>query len=167
MVYSRSNSGETLVRKKGLDSNSDNKSLSPRDLSILQTHENIEIPVSVLSDRSLSVLEVLAEYLKETLNLTYHQIAVLTNRDDRTIWTVYNRAQKKRKEHPKPQTPDSEILIPLKVLLDRDLSVLEVLAEFLKEQREFTYHEIAVLTNRDDRTIWTVYNRAKKKRAAV
>jgi len=27
-----------------------------------------------------------------------------------------------------------------------------------------TYHEIAVITNRDDRTIWTVYNRAKKKR---
>jgi hypothetical protein len=26
-----------------------------------------------------------------------------------------------------------------------------------------SFHEIAVLLNRDDRTIWTCYNRAKKK----
>lgn len=156
------------MKKKGFGSNNlDKKSLSPRDISILETNQNLLVPVSVLTDRSLSVLEVLAEYLKDTLNFTYHKIAVLTNRDDRTIWTVCHRAQKKRLVHKKPLTPASEILIPLKVLLDRNLSVLEVLAEFLKEQNHLTYHEIAVLTNRDDRTIWTVYNRAKKKRAAA
>jgi hypothetical protein len=34
----------------------------------------------------------------------------------------------------------------------------------LKEEKEMTYHKIAEALNRDDRTIWTVYNRAKKKR---
>lgn len=57
----------------------------------------LNVPTSVFRDRSLSVLEVVVEYLKEHHNLTYHQIAKLLNRDDRTIWTVYNRAKRKRK----------------------------------------------------------------------
>jgi hypothetical protein len=58
--------------------------------------EEILIPSSIFIDRKLSVLEILVEYLKEKRNLNYHQIASLLNRDDRTIWTVYNRAKKKR-----------------------------------------------------------------------
>ncbi|MEA3430105.1 MAG: hypothetical protein U9R08_02430 [Nanoarchaeota archaeon] len=124
----------------------------------------VRIPVSLFVDRSLSVLEVLVEYLKEEMHYTYHEIAVMTNRDDRTIWTVYNRAQKKRLKTSKPVLQKSEVFIPLSVLLDRALSVLEVLVEYLKEKLHLTYHEIAVLTNRNDRTIWTVYNRGQKKR---
>ena len=37
----------------------------------------------------------LARY-EEEYNLTYHQIGQLINRNDRTIWTVYNRAKKKK-----------------------------------------------------------------------
>ena len=59
---------------------------------------------------------------------------------------------------------DSVVSIPSSIFKDRTLSVLEVLTEFLKEQENLTYHEIAVLLGRDDRTIWTCYNRAKKKR---
>jgi len=55
------------------------------------------IPVSILQDRNISVLENIAVYLKDTFGLTYHNIAVLLNRDDRTIWTVYQRAKKKKK----------------------------------------------------------------------
>ncbi|MBI2005629.1 MAG: hypothetical protein HYS80_02600, partial [Candidatus Aenigmarchaeota archaeon] len=40
--------------------------------------------------------ENIAAYLKDTFGLTYHAIAVLLNRNDRTIWTVYQRAKKKR-----------------------------------------------------------------------
>ncbi|MEK6887206.1 MAG: hypothetical protein AABW88_05230 [Nanoarchaeota archaeon] len=58
----------------------------------------IKIPISVLSNRSLATLESVVVYLKENLNLTYHQIAELLNRDDRTIWTCYNRASKKREK---------------------------------------------------------------------
>ena len=59
---------------------------------------------------------------------------------------------------------DRVILIPLSVFLDRSVSVLEAVSEYLKDSKKFSYHEIAVLLNRDDRTIWTCYNRAKKKR---
>jgi len=51
--------------------------------------------VSILKDRNLSVLENIVSYLKDTLGFRYHQIAVMLNRDDRTIWTVYHRAKKK------------------------------------------------------------------------
>ncbi|MAG50254.1 hypothetical protein CL621_01275 [archaeon] len=58
--------------------------------------EYISIPSHVLKDRTLSVLEALVEYLKEKQNLTYHEISILINRDERNIWTVYSRAKKKR-----------------------------------------------------------------------
>jgi hypothetical protein len=57
-----------------------------------------------------------------------------------------------------------EVMIPSSIFLDRNISVLEVLVRYLKEQKKLKYHEIAVLLNRDDRTIWTCYNRALKKR---
>ena len=58
---------------------------------------SIAVPTSILRDRTLSVLEAIVEYLKEHEQLSFHQIAKLLNRDDRTIWTVYRRAKQKRK----------------------------------------------------------------------
>jgi hypothetical protein len=54
--------------------------------------------------------------------------------------------------------------IPLKILQDRGVAVLEAIVEYLKEEKKLKYSEIAILLNRDQRTIWTVYNRVKKKR---
>ena len=66
-----------------------------------KTPSNIWIPSNVLRDSSISVLEAIVEFLKEKKGLTYHQIGELINRDERNIWTVYNRAKKKRKKTPK------------------------------------------------------------------
>ena len=55
------------------------------------------IPSSVLRDSSISVLEAIVEFLKDKKGLTYHQIGELINRDERNVWTVYQRAKKKRK----------------------------------------------------------------------
>lgn len=57
----------------------------------------IEIPTFLFKDRSVAVLEALVEYLKDHKGLTFHEIALLLNRNDRTIWTVYRRAKLKRK----------------------------------------------------------------------
>lgn len=56
------------------------------------------------------------------------------------------------------------LAIPTSIFLDRDLSVLEAIAEYLKDKKGMRYSEIAQLLNRDDRTIWTSYQRAKQKR---
>jgi len=55
------------------------------------------IPVTILSDRTLSALEHVTIYLKETHGLSYKEIATLLNRDQRTIWTTYQRAAQKRR----------------------------------------------------------------------
>jgi hypothetical protein len=57
-----------------------------------------------------------------------------------------------------------EVLIPSNIFVDRSISVLEAVTEYLKEQRNMSYHEIGILLNRDERTIWTCYNRTLKKR---
>jgi len=57
----------------------------------------ITIPLSACADRSLSILESLVVFLKEELQTKNCEIANLLNKDARTVWTVYSRAQKKRK----------------------------------------------------------------------
>jgi DNA-directed RNA polymerase specialized sigma24 family protein len=41
-------------------------------------------------------MESVVDYMKDSLGLSYHEIAKELNRDDRTIWTVYHRASKKK-----------------------------------------------------------------------
>jgi hypothetical protein len=125
----------------------------------------IVIPTTIFCDRSISFLEALVEYLKRQLNLSYHEIAQLTNRDERNIWTLYHRAEEKRKEHG-PDTKKAPVMqIPLSVVKDRSVSILEVVVEHLRDKVQMTNHQIALLLNRSDKTISTVYIRMKKKRA--
>lgn len=59
--------------------------------------EYIDIPSFVFKDRTLSVLEVMVEYLRDNKKMRFREIAQIINRDDRTVWTVYRRAKLKRK----------------------------------------------------------------------
>jgi hypothetical protein len=53
--------------------------------------------------------------------------------------------------------------IPLSVFSNEKLSALEIIVKYFKENKNKKYSEIARLLNRDDRTIWSTYNNAKKK----
>lgn len=57
--------------------------------------------------------------------------------------------------------------IPSEILRDRTLSVLESIIEYLKEVRKLSFVEISKVINRDERNVWTIYNRAKKKRGGT
>ncbi len=59
---------------------------------------NYFIPVSIFSERKFSILELIVSYLKENYGLENNQIAKLLKRDNRTIWTVYSRLNRKRKK---------------------------------------------------------------------
>lgn len=61
------------------------------------SREYVDIPSFVFKDRTLSVLEVMVEYLRDNKKMRFHEIALIINRDDRTVWTVYRRAKLKRK----------------------------------------------------------------------
>ncbi len=63
--------------------------------SRLDTMSERKIPLSIFSKRRFSVLEALTSYLKESCNMSFHDIAFALNRDDRTIWTVYSRYRNK------------------------------------------------------------------------
>ena len=121
--------------------------------------EDIFIPLSIFNNK-LSSLEVISKYLFENQNLSLIEISKLLNRSNRNIWNAYNRSKKK---FPDKLVAKESILMPISVLRNLNFTLLENIVLFLKENIKLSYHEIAVLLQRDDRTIWTVYQRAKKK----
>ncbi len=62
-----------------------------------RTEQILDMPLRILQDRNVAVLEAIVEYLKQEKGLKYSEIAKLLNRDQRTIWTVYSRVKKKRR----------------------------------------------------------------------
>ena len=60
--------------------------------------KKFSVPFSILQNRKLGLLESLTKYLKDKYKLTYHEIGILLNRDERNIWTSYHQAIRKLKE---------------------------------------------------------------------
>ena len=53
------------------------------------------VPASMLGLRNMSILETIVFSLRKDHELRYHEIAALLKRDDRTIWTIAKRAERK------------------------------------------------------------------------
>ena len=123
--------------------------------------KEIYIPVGVFSSKSLSSLEAIVKYLKEDLHLRFSRIGILLNRSMKTIWTTY---QNSRKKMSLPFNEISkEIMIPASAISNRSFSTLESIVGFIKDL-DYSNHEVAAMLRLDDRTIWTVYDRVKKKK---
>ena len=122
--------------------------------------DDIKLPGYIFI-KELGSLESITKYLKEDLKLNYHKIAFILNRNDRTIWTTYKNSLKKYK--PRFSYKRTEFTIPISIIKNRDLGVLENIVKYLKEELGFNYHRIAEFLKRDDRTIWTTYHRLKEK----
>lgn len=58
---------------------------------------------------------------------------------------------------------DKEIFLPASVFSNRKLGVLEIIVKYLREERGLSLKQISVMLKRDNRTIWSSYNQAKKK----
>ena len=121
----------------------------------------VKVPCCIFKERSLGILEALTKYLKEELDLGYNEIASLLNRDYRVIWRTYSNAGKKLKK--RLAVDKKTIWIPISIFTDKKLGLLESLTKYLREDIEMTNYQIASALNRDNRTIWTSYSRAKKK----
>ncbi|MEK6903030.1 MAG: hypothetical protein AABW64_00090 [Nanoarchaeota archaeon] len=134
--------------------------LTTRDIIHLTDEGEIFIPLSIFT-KKLSALEVITRYLKEELNCSYHRIGILLNRNEKNIWHTYHHALKKYPD--KLNTQRSQHSIPISIFKN-DLGVLENIVLYLKDELNLSYHKIAVLLERDDRTIWTMYQRARKKK---
>lgn len=123
--------------------------------------KEIHIPVGIFANDILSSLEAIVKYLKEGLNLRFSKIARLLNRSNKTIWATYHNSVKKM--------PSSfgaisrEIMIPASALSDRSFSTLESIVRFIKDI-DYSNHEVAQMLHLNDRTIWAVWDKVKKKR---
>ena len=134
--------------------------LGLKEVLNLVKKEEFEIPTSIFNKKTGS-LEAIVKFLKENKSLSNTKIASLLKRSQKTIWATYQKAKKK---HPESfEVEKAEFFIPLKTLNQRILSVLESIVWYLKQTYDLSFHEIAKILQRNDRTVWTVYQRAKKK----
>ena len=127
----------------------------------LVSEKEILIPVTVFNPK-LSALETVSKYLHENLGLSFKKIAELMNRSEKTIWQAYNFSINKFRR--RLIVKETKYLIPISVFSDRKYSNLECVVSFVKDQYNLKFSEIGSLLHRDQRTVWTVYDRARKKR---
>lgn len=119
--------------------------------------DQVLIPLSVFHSK-FSTLQLVVKYLHDAQKLTFNEIADLLNRSYKSIWTTYRSVP----EHVKLEIMPSRINVPTSIFSSRDLSPLEAVVNFLKGF-DLRYSEIALLLRKDQRTVWTVNNRASKK----
>ncbi len=124
--------------------------------------ENTLIPVTIFSNDKLSPLETIVKYLREEENLSNSKVAILLGRSPAAIWITYRNAVKKMPERLK--FSKTGIFVSTETISLGRLSVLETIAYNLHDSG-ITYNKIGRLLNRDERTIWTVCSRARKKLA--
>ena len=130
-------------------------------LNSIEEERTLNIPVSIFSTE-LGGLEALCKYLKENMNMTYHEAALLVKRNERTVWTAYQKASEKR---PEGFAIDEDVItLPISAFSNDKLTVMESLVAYLKE-KGIKYSEIGRMLNRDQRNIWTIYSHGMKKKS--
>ena len=130
-----------------------------QEIEISSPREN-KIPLSIFNE-TLGPLESIVKYLKDNLKLNYDEISKLLFRSKSSITLTYKNSAKKYKNK---LDIKSSYYVPISIFSNLKLSILETIVKHMKENQNLSYHNIAILLRRDDRTIWTVYNRALNKK---
>jgi len=133
--------------------------------------EDLSLPSAIFT-KKLGCLEAIVKYMKEDLRKSHHEIAKILNRDDRTIWTAHRKAMEKEPEKvnlektivtlPIMKLEKTFMLLPTSIFKNRKLTTLEAIIVYLKDNG-LKNSEIARLLNRDQRNIWTTYQKAENK----
>lgn len=142
-----------------LDEITKKHNISAQELMAL-TGKKDSLPLSIF-ENNLSPLECVTKYLHEVEELSHKQIGAILNRSPKTVWQAYKFSLKKIPG--KLEVKTSPYFIPFNLLGERKFSILESVVKHLVEDHNLKFSQIANLMNRDDRTIWTVYSRVKKK----
>ncbi|HIH42246.1 TPA: hypothetical protein HA246_01240 [Candidatus Woesearchaeota archaeon] len=137
-----------------------NYDISTLDMFNLIHHEELFISTKIFN-KNLSALETIAKYLHENIQLDFNEIAILLNRNVKTVWQAYDFAKKKMPE--KLAAENTKYFFPVNVIAKRELSVLENIVLFLKKEYSLKLVKIAELLQRDVKTIWTINKRAERK----
>ncbi|MBU0467175.1 MAG: hypothetical protein KKF39_05915, partial [Nanoarchaeota archaeon] len=125
----------------------------------IKVKPEIKVPIDIFK-QAIGPSEALCKFLKENKGLTYHEIALTLNRNDRTVWLNYRNAVGKKET--KIKVSRKTLHIPVNIFTDRRLSILETAVNYLRE-KGLKNAEVAELLNKDPRNIWTLYSRAVRK----
>ena len=158
---------------KRLLSDSSAREMLTRYLSDLPKEEVIElfismfgkdesIPVSIFSNRNLSATELVVRYLKEHAGMKNTEIAKKLGRSQQVVWSTYRNAVRKDKAELTVKARADDI--PLDIF-SRDHTILESIILYCRDVRNLRFTDIARIINRDERTVWTIHARAKRKDA--
>lgn len=131
------------------------------NLAFRKNATELSFPAAILRTRELSSLEAIVKYLRENRSLGYKDIAILLNRNFKTLAVTYKVARSKKAEK-FPETIEDDLHRIGYSAFTARLSVLEAICVYLRSLGR-SYAEISRLINREQRTIWTVCNRAKRK----
>lgn len=151
---------KSFIRKNSV-SEQDAKGIFNDDIVDIVLSSRDSVPIEIFSNRELGAFESIVKYLKENLLRSFSEISSATGRSAKTVWTAYSKSRIKLPSAYSIKKSSAEI--PLSVFRNRSLGVQENLVIYLKDNSGLSYHDIAASLKRDDRTIWTAYNRAKKK----
>jgi hypothetical protein len=129
-------------------------------LSIVDDDEAVGmIPTSVFS-KDLGILETVVKYLHENERLGLRDISHILKRTQNNIAVSYRNSTLKQ---PKPyQRLISPISIPITIFSSR-YTCFESICLYMKDTLCLSFHGIGKLLDRNERTVWTIYKRAKKK----
>jgi|SRR3989338_3741151 len=119
------------------------------------------IPSCIICHKTLGIMESVVKYLREEFRLTYSEIAKMLKRDDRVIWVTYHNALKKQKDPLLIQ--GSYSWIPLSIFAQPEKGPLESVVTYFHDHAGLSFNEIAKLLHRDNRVIWSVYHKRRKK----
>ena len=121
--------------------------------------KQVALPVAIFRTRLLAPLEAAVKYLRENYSLSYREIALHLHRSVVCIGLTYRNAKRKL---PQPLPDCGGAKIPVAELQLSRISLLESIVVYLRESH-CSLHQIAVQLSRNDRTIWTIANRARVK----
>ncbi len=134
--------------------------LTSNKLSLERDFERVFLPISIFK-YGLSPLSCVVKYLRENLELRFTKIAAILKRDNSTVWDAYQKAKKEMPDFFLEE--DSQYYIPISMFSDRNISILEGMTYYLKTKFDLKFSKIGEMTKRSQKTIWTSYDRARKK----
>lgn len=127
------------------------------DIILSEKKENKDfLPCSIFHN-NLGIFESIVKFLYENKKLSFKEISLITKRSQNNISVSYKNSKKK---YFSDFNIDYSEKIPLNIF-SKKYTCFESICLYLKQSHN--YHEIAVLLDRDDRTIWTTYQRAINK----
>lgn len=126
----------------------------------VEQYHDPKLPISIFQVKA-STLEIIVKYLHEVERRNFSDIAVLLERDPRTIWHAYRRSVRRKVQL--SVDDKSSITVPVSLFTQRQFSPLEILVSYLHDQHQLSFAEIARRLLLNPKTVWTVYQRYKKK----